>query len=174
MEKTITNKQSLFQYVTVAATKIFCKRRIVIVLSHFPARFAFSAASAILLVPSLFTIRNNESALRRNSKTISSINIWHTRDRFEVFITMLEAAVSGGIKKSEILYGAYLDPRDFNAHLQLLIQNRLLIKEEYNGKDNSKDNSNCYYRITNRGFMFLELYRELERLFPSLRIYVNN
>jgi predicted transcriptional regulator len=141
-----------------------------VVLSYLLTRFAFLATSAILLLSSLFGIQSNESTLRRNNKTIDSIKIGHRRDRFEVYSTMLEAAINGGIKKFDILYEAYPDPREFNAHMQLLVQNGLLIKEVYS----SRDNSNGYYRTTNKGFVYLELYRELERLCPSLTVYVSN
>jgi predicted transcriptional regulator len=165
---TTTKKQTLFRYIIIAATNIRDKRRRRVVLSHIPTRFAFFATFASLIFPSLFAIQSNQSALRRNCKTI--IKIEHTRDRFEVYATMLEAAINSGIKKFDILYEAYPDPRDFNAHMQLLIQNRLLIKEGHS----SRDNSNGYYRTTNKGFVYLELYRELERLCPSLTIYVSN
>jgi predicted transcriptional regulator len=170
---TTTDKQTLFRYIIVAATNILDKRRRV-VLSHNPTRFAFFVTFASLIFPSLFAIQSNQSALRRNSKTI--IKIEHTRDRFEVYATMLEAAINGGIKKFDILYEAYPDPRDFNAHMQLLIQNRLLIKEGLSIKEahSSRDNTNAHYRTTNKGFVYLELYRELERLCPSLTIYVSN
>jgi predicted transcriptional regulator len=141
-----------------------------VVFLHIPIRFAFIATSAILTLSSLLAIQSNRSVLRRNSKTTNSIKIEHTRNRFEVYATMLEAAINDGIKKSDIFYEAYLDPRDFNAHIQLLVQNGLLIKEEYR----SRDNSNGYYRTSNKGFVYLELYRELERLCPSLMIYVSN
>jgi predicted transcriptional regulator len=170
MEKTTTNKQTLFRYIIIATTKIRSKKGRRVVLSHLPTRFAFLATSAIPLLSSLLATQTNKSTLRRNNKPINSINIWHTRDRFEVFATMLEAAINGGIKKFDILYEAYLDPRDFNAHMQLLMQNRLLIREKYS----SRNNSNGYYRTTNKGFVYLELYRELERLCPSLKVYVGN
>ena len=87
-----------------------------------------------------------------------------------MYASMLEAAINGGIKKSDILYEAYTDPRDFNAYMQHLVQNALLIKEEYH----SRTNGNGYYRTSNKGFVYIELYRELERLCPSLMIYVSN
>lgn len=167
-----------FFEIIITMTNIRERRRRRVVLSHIPTRFAFFATSAILLLSSLFAIQSNQGALRRNSNTINSTKIWHTRDRFEVYATMLEAAINGGIRKFDILYEAYTDPRDFNAHMQLLVQNGLLIKEwlsikEEYSRDN-RDNSNGYYRTTNKGFVYLELYRELERLCPSLTLYVNN
>ena len=164
---TTTNKQTLFRYIIIAATNIRDKRSRRAVLSHIHTRFAFFATFASLIFPSHFAIQSNQSALRRKGKTI--IKIEHARNRFEVYATMLEVAINGGIKKFDILYEAYPDPRDFNAHMQLLIQNRLLIKEGHSSRDN-----NGYYRTTNKGFVYLELYRELERLCPSLTIYVSN
>jgi predicted transcriptional regulator len=171
---TTTDKQTLFRYIILAATNIRDKRRIV--LSHLQRRFAFVATSATRLLSSLITIQSNESALRRTNKTINSIKVGHTRDRLEVYATMLEAAINGGIKKFDILYEAYPDPKDFNAHMQLLVQNGLLIKDWLSIKEeySSRDNSNGYYRTTNKGFVYVELYRELERLCPSLGIYISN
>ena len=177
MERTKTNKRTLFGHIIIAATNISSKRRRRRirggVLSHVPTRFAFLAISAILvLLSSLPAIQINQSALRSNSKTINRINIRHTRDRSEVFATMLEAAINGGIKKFDILYKAHLDPKDFHVNMQLLLQNgllikeALLIKEEYSGSDNT----NGYYRTTNKGYMYIELYRELERLCPPLAV----
>ena len=170
MEKTTTtnNIQFHFRYIITAVTKTCSIRRLI--LSHFLMRFAYSSMSAILVVSSLLSIPNNENTTKGNSKTDSGIDIRHTRDRFEALIPILEAAKNGGIKKFDLFYMVYLDPAGFHANLQLLMQGRLLVREEYRGRDDS----NCYYRTTNRGFMFLELYRELERLCPSLKIYVNN
>jgi predicted transcriptional regulator len=143
------------------------------VLSHVPTRFAFLAISAILLLlSSLLAIQINQSALRHNSKTINRINIRHTRDRSEVFATMLEAAINGGIKKFDILYKAHLDPKDFHANMQLLLQNGLLIKEALLIKEgySGRDSTNGYYRTTNKGYVYIELYRELERLCPPLTV----
>ena len=165
---TTTNQQLLFRYIIRAATN-FCSR--IVVFLYIPIRFAFIASSAILTLSSQFAIQSNRSASRRNSsKTINRIKIEHTRDRFEVYASMLEAAINGGIKKSDILYEAYPDPRDFNAYMQHLVQNALLIKEEYH----SRTNGNGYYITSNKGFVYIELYRELERLCPSLMIYVSN
>ena len=173
MKTEITNPFFEKIMIIAAARNIRSKRRRVRgVLSQVPTRFAFLATSAILLLSSLLAIQSNESALRRNSKTINRINIRHTRDRSEVFATMLEAAINGGIKKFDILYKAHLDPKDFHVNMQLLLQNgllikeALLIKEEYSGSDNT----NGYYRTTNKGYMYIELYRELERLCPPLAV----
>jgi predicted transcriptional regulator len=176
MERTKTNKRTLFGHIIIAATNISSKRRrrrVRGVLSHVPARFAFLAISAILLLlSSLLAIEINQSALRSNSKSINRTNIRLTRDRSEVFATMLEAAINGGIKKFDILYKAHLDLKDFHANMQLLLQNgllmreALLIKEEYSGSDNT----NGYYRTTNKGYVYIELYRELERLCPPLTV----
>jgi predicted transcriptional regulator len=152
----------------MAATN-FCSR--IVVFLHIPIRFAFIATSAILTLSSLFAVQSNRSASRGNSsKTINRVKIEHTRDRFGVYVSMLESAINGGIKKSDILYEAYPDRRDFDAYMQHLVQNGLLIKEEYR----SRTNGNGYYRTSNKGFVYIELYRELERLCPSLMICVSN
>ena len=93
-----------------------------------------------------------------------------------MYANMLEAAIKCGIKKFPIFYEAYPDPGDFKVHLHLLVQNGLLMKERYNSRLDNDDNnnSNGYYRATNKGFVYHELYRELERLGPSLTVYVGN
>jgi predicted transcriptional regulator len=176
MQKTKTNERTLFGHIITAARIIGSKgRRIRIrILSHVPTRFTFLATSAMLVLSSPLAVQGNESALRRNSKTINSIKTWDTRDRFEVFATMLEAAINGGIKKFDILYKAHVDPKDFRADMQLLLRNGLLIREALSIKEEehrSSHNINGYYRTTNKGYVYVELYRELERLCPSLTVY---
>jgi predicted transcriptional regulator len=106
----------------------------------------------------------------RRYDTNNSTDILARRDSLEVYATMLEVAINGGIKKFQVLHEACTDPEDLKVYLQLLVQNGLLMKEALKAKEHFNcrgDDINSYYRTTNKGFVYLEFYRELERLCPS-------
>lgn len=175
---TTLNKNVLFRYVIATAKKLASKIRTRAMLSKLHTSFAFfpTSESPIPLL-SRVPIQGNKSKLRYKGDINNSTDLVGTIDRLEVYATMLEAAINGGIKKFEILYEACPDPKDFKVHIELLVQNGLLMKEALLAKesyDSRDENTDGYFRTTNKGFMFLELYRQLERLCPSFTMYVGN
>jgi predicted transcriptional regulator len=99
------------------------------------------------------------------------------RSKIDIIGHILEAVNSSsgknGLTKTKIMYSVFLSYAQSQGYLSILLEKGLV--EEYQkeleeGKENKdKDKgkqrpSNYYYRITNKGRRFLQLYRDLSEM----------
>jgi predicted transcriptional regulator len=71
-----------------------------------------------------------------------------------------------GITKSKIMYNVFLSYAQLQEYLSVLLEKGLIEKyqKELEEKENEKQRSSYYYRITDKGRRFLQIYRELSEM----------
>jgi len=77
------------------------------------------------------------------------------RGKMEIIAMILQTAAEGATK-TRIMYSAYLSFQQVNDYLGFLQENNLLLYENETG----------FYRITEKGYMFLRISNEMNNLIP--------
>jgi predicted transcriptional regulator len=71
-----------------------------------------------------------------------------------------------GITKSKIMYNVFLSYAQLQEYLSVLLETGLIEKyqKELEEKEKKKQRSSYYYRITDKGRCFLQIYRDLSEM----------
>jgi predicted transcriptional regulator len=98
------------------------------------------------------------------------------RSKTDIIGSILEAVNSRGrdtgLTKSKIMYSVFLSYFQLQENLLVLVEKGLIEKYQKELKEEGKENkekekqrsSNYYYRITNKGRHFLQIYRDLSEM----------
>jgi predicted transcriptional regulator len=98
------------------------------------------------------------------------------RSKIDIIGHILEAVNNSGgdngLTKTKIMYSVFLSYAQLQEYLSILLEKSLIeeyqkeLKEEgKEKKDKAKQRpSNYYYRITNKGRLFLQIYRDLSEM----------
>jgi predicted transcriptional regulator len=93
------------------------------------------------------------------------------RSKIDIIGHILEAVNSRGsgytgLTKSKIMYNVLLSYAQLQGYLSDLVENGLIEKyqKELKAKDKRKKQSSYYYRITDKGRRFLQVYREINQM----------
>jgi predicted transcriptional regulator len=77
------------------------------------------------------------------------------RGKMEIIAMILQTAVEGATK-TRLMYAAYLSFQQVNDYLEFLQENNLLLYENETG----------FYRVTEKGHVFLKISNEINDLIP--------
>jgi predicted transcriptional regulator len=96
------------------------------------------------------------------------------RSKTDIIGSILEAVKSAdndnnALSKSKIMYTVFLSYAQLQENLLVLVENGLIEKYQKGLKEEGKENkenkrSSYYYRITDKGRRFLQIYRELNQM----------
>ena len=98
------------------------------------------------------------------------------RSKIDIIGHILEALVSGraggdtGLTKGKIMYNVFLSYAQLQGYLSDLVENELIeqYQKELKAKDKRKQRPfNYYYRITDKGRRFLQIYRDLSEMITT-------
>lgn len=78
------------------------------------------------------------------------------RSKIEIFGTILEAAASGEVTKSNISHASFLSYQTRGIHIITLIENDLMTEESLGNK--------TVYKTTDKGIRFLQMYNGITEL----------
>jgi predicted transcriptional regulator len=80
-------------------------------------------------------------------------NYMKYRDKFEIIVSILESANTiGGVKKTKLMYEAFLSYSQLNEYLSLLVENGLI------------EIIRRTYKTTEKGLAFLHIYNQIRQL----------
>jgi predicted transcriptional regulator len=93
------------------------------------------------------------------------------RSKIDIIGHILEAVNSRGrsdigLTKVKIMYNVFLSYRQLKEYLSLLVEKGLIeeCQKQLKAKDKGKQRPSYYYRITNKGRRFLQIYRDLSEM----------
>lgn len=94
------------------------------------------------------TTTPNYSSMYNNAAT----NYMKYRDKFEIIVAILERANTiSGVKKTKLMYEAFLSYSQLNEYLSLLVENGLIELRRT-------------YKTTEKGLAFLHIYNQIRQL----------